>query len=713
MAPIRLPLVFGAGIDRGSGLLSVASERPRDARNVHLSPGRSEMRRGLARTLSLSSADAILAMQPIESTGQVACVVLNGQTADLLLCNVLANGALEVINQWQTIMTFDQAVGRAPIIVTESGYDRVLIAHAEPIRSKRNDTLIFDATTLAAPIPVLALPEGDDPLAPANGFAVPFRGVRSHMEFMLAWGYGVPDIDEASGEILRISLPGLPDRFRELHYITIGRRGTPIIDVQSLDSGAVVFKTSETYWLSGSGRASWGHRRIDPKFGLLADRLAITVGGVCYFWSLEGPRRITGPAPSQDLAFPLNLRQRFRDAPEFEDRRQGFALYTPFRNEVEWIFGRFGYVLNLNSEEWTTNEYASEPLGCGAVVPVNARADENGRAPTFPRPIIASAACAQGGEIRPIIVGAACETVVNAEVRLIRSVPQAERAVVRVNMRDPVLMEDCGLVSGDPVYQLNWNGGVIESIDLETPAGPVRVPVPATTPQIRLTSLPGDSAGEPRIQENPLDQVLGAFAGGSHDTNVIPFNAGNDLVQRLVKMCLLIQDYGLLYLEFLASPSIQKLRDTSDTTLYQETRQFLPTVATHAPGLEPMQFSKGLAFTVLPTIAGCSAFIRYRLTSVGGAYTSSAPVAVDVLGTRVSVATSTYNQDRNTFPATIPPDDNPNVQDAAFEVAFPEYDYEVVLTHPEEVDKVVASGTARSMWAGVEVNLPAFDPDGL
>lgn len=708
-----VPLSFGAGLDRASGLAVRLADRPYDARNVHLTPGRSEMRRGLVRALGLP-ADAILQIQPVESTQQVAVTVLNGLVSDLYLCDIAPNGDLLPVNLWQGLMTFDQSISRAPIVVGESAYDRVIFAHAEPIIERRNNTLIFDAKTLAQPEPIGIVAEGDDPLDPYELFPVPFRGVRSHLEFLLGWGYGVPDLDEAAGEILRVSLPGMPHRFRELHYLTVGRRGTPIVDVQSFGGGAAIFKETETYWLTGAGRANWGHRQIDPRFGLLADRLAITVGDVCYFWSLEGPRKLTGAGRSVDLGFPLNLRARFRDAPEFSDRRQGFAVYTPFRNEVEWIFGRFGYVLNIASEEWTTNEYASEPLGCGAVLPVLERADEFSRAPRFPRPAIVGAACAQGDDIRPVIVGASCSTVVSAQATLVRPVLDVNRATLRVTMQEPVLLGDVGFTPGNNALQNNWNGGKIDSIEFDATGSPVRTPVPAGAEQVHITAVADDSGnaslGSARHRAEPADTVVGPLNGGSFDGNTIPFAAVNRTAPVSLTVMVMIRDYGIVISTFDSLPSLQKLRNEADVVVYEESEEIHPIL------VGTMTFRKGLVFRVIPSTSGCEVVIRYRATAVGGAYSESAPIAVDPEdegGTRCAVNILTENLSNNPGFYTNrlpPPDDNPTVKDATYEAEFPEYDYQVVLKRTGVPDQTILAGTARLMYSDFSDNVPAFAP---
>lgn len=162
MATERIPLTMGAGIDRGSGVTVASPSRGSEIKNVHLHPGRTEYRRGLARIMSDAGADAILAMEAIEQTGQVAIVMLAGQYADLVIADVRPNGDFSPARYFPRIMLLDRAGIRPPIVVMEAAYDKLLIAHAEPNIGRRANTLVFDVGSDLPPQPVLIFPPGND-----------------------------------------------------------------------------------------------------------------------------------------------------------------------------------------------------------------------------------------------------------------------------------------------------------------------------------------------------------------------------------------------------------------------------------------------------------------------------------------------------------------------------------------------------------------------
>ncbi|MCH8240015.1 MAG: hypothetical protein IIB62_08200, partial [Proteobacteria bacterium] len=108
----------------------------------------------------------------------------------------------------------------------------------------------------------------------------------------------------------RVAMPAAPTSWDPDHYFIAGVRDAPVLRGESMGSvrsPLTVFKENETYTIFGYDRRTFGIRRIDEIYGIAASRLAVTVNGVCYFWSLEGPRATSGNGPSKDLAWPLDL----------------------------------------------------------------------------------------------------------------------------------------------------------------------------------------------------------------------------------------------------------------------------------------------------------------------------------------------------------------------------------------------------------------------
>ncbi|KKL57496.1 hypothetical protein LCGC14_2234810, partial [marine sediment metagenome] len=143
----------------------------------------------------------------------------------------------------------------------------------------------------------------------AGDAPVYFRGVTRHLNYVIGWGFGTAT-EQSRPEIVRVSLPGQPTVWSPDHFIIAGVRDDPVLLCESLGtipSPLAVFKETETYQIFGYDRRTFGIRRIDDIYGIAAARLAVTVNGICYFWSLEGPRATDGSNPSRDLAWPLDL----------------------------------------------------------------------------------------------------------------------------------------------------------------------------------------------------------------------------------------------------------------------------------------------------------------------------------------------------------------------------------------------------------------------
>lgn len=167
---------------------------------------------------------------------------------------------------------------------------------------------------------------------------VRFRGVTTYLNYLVGWGYGTFS-DEDRPEIVRVSLAGDPLSWDPQHYFIAGQGGQPVQACMAAAQSLVVFKESETYEIVGYDRRTFGIRIIDHLFGLIAPRMAMAVGGVIYFWSLQGPRITGGGGESKDLAVPLDL-----TAPEPTDLTApgdpaaAFCRYDPGPRMAKWFW---------------------------------------------------------------------------------------------------------------------------------------------------------------------------------------------------------------------------------------------------------------------------------------------------------------------------------------------------------------------------------------
>lgn len=297
--------------------------------------------------------DAVIGLHPIRQLQQA--VGLGYRTANRFvhLNRLTGAGAFaQYIDDW---FTADDESGTPHIILADQG-PRVFMAHDEPIYSRRAMTAYYEADALLGLGPL-------NPDGSANGAVetdlngdgdmdqVRFRGVVNHLKYIFGWGYGTAT-DPDMAHVVRVCFPGESLRWRGDDYFLAGSLGVPVVACQPCGGGRLgglaVFKEYERHHIYGYDRASFAIDIAEPYIGCANGRLAISVGGSVFFWSLEGPRVCDGPAPSVDLALPLNLK-----APEPADLvasgevEDGFAQWIPALKCVVFVFGRRIYCLSL------------------------------------------------------------------------------------------------------------------------------------------------------------------------------------------------------------------------------------------------------------------------------------------------------------------------------------------------------------------------------
>lgn len=359
MARTRLPLVFGGGLDRASGIMATEPSTFADLRNVHLRRGRAQLRAGLAARAAFGEESVIIAEHPIASQSIGATITYNTDTRQVSLYIMRADGTLATkIGMLWTLPT-----GSAPpVVVCADSYDKLFVAHDEPDFVQRQPTRVYDPLT-GTLADLTADLNGDGTAAP-----IKFRGVARHLNFLFGWGYGTetPGSDNRP-EIVRVSLPAEPTTFQPEHYFIAGQRGDPVVVCALAGGTLAVRKATESYEIVGYDRSTFGIRPLDTLYGCLEARLSVNVGVRNFFWSLEGPRVSSGGA-SEDLALDLGLDGVPVDVlAAIQSTHDGFATYVPNRREIWFVFGQWAFVLHLDDDalRWSYNQFAVPLVSAG------------------------------------------------------------------------------------------------------------------------------------------------------------------------------------------------------------------------------------------------------------------------------------------------------------------------------------------------------------
>jgi len=353
----KVPIPFGSGLDRVSGSMVVQATNCSDLRNVHLLPGKIEMRKGLQRQLSLAGETHILGIFTIRSSGVGALIAYSSSTYKVRLWQVTGAGdsATYIGELWSLAST-----DAIPRVSAADSNDKLIIAHDEQIIGRRQVTKVYD---LAAG--TIASLTGDlDRDGSAND--IKFRKVKRWLKYIVGSGYGT-DSDEDRPEIVRISKPGIPDDFEPEHWFLAGQRGDQVVELATAGDALVIRKESESYRIVGTSPLNFGILPLDELYGQAGALLSVTVGGVNYFWSLEGPR-LTDGGRSVDLSLPLDLAGPDPDSDAADpDLANGFACYLPDRKDVLFVFGKWAYVLHLRDEQprWSYREFTSAMRAAG------------------------------------------------------------------------------------------------------------------------------------------------------------------------------------------------------------------------------------------------------------------------------------------------------------------------------------------------------------
>jgi hypothetical protein len=341
-----------------------------DVRNLFLYRGRATARRGLTMRATLQDAAAAALNQTIllhPARQESVAIGVGYKTADRTVhVNRLTNAGVfaSYVGQWFT----NDAGAPNPKALAADSYGRVFLAHDQPSYGLRKQTVYYDPN---------AAPQIQDLTADLDRdgtkVVMKFRGVQRYLNYIVGWGYGT-EADQNRAEIVRICQPGDPLSWHPDHYFILGQRNEPVTTCQPSLSSLMGFKETETHEIYGYDRRTFGTKPIDHHFGCGNGRLAVSLNGVVYFWSLPGPRVIVSGTASRDLAIPLGL-----DQPAPSDLAtegaltDAFAVYDPGSKALLFVFGARGYVLHLRNPErpeWSYFEFGNgspKVLNCGGV----------------------------------------------------------------------------------------------------------------------------------------------------------------------------------------------------------------------------------------------------------------------------------------------------------------------------------------------------------
>lgn len=361
-----VPLIFGAGMDRASGLLTRQGNSGLDLRNVYLYRDKLMVRHGHNRVNLLVDSnglelDAGILVSPL-SAEQIGLVAGYGSDGRVHLFRVGGDGTglSEIGVMFQlSAQAILAGAHTPPRLFSAEQYNKIFLAHDEPTLLFRAPTMYYDPfgssvlTTLTADL------DGDGITGPVS-----FRGVAPYLTYVVGWGWGT-ETDQDRPEVVRVSDPEDPTSFAPDDYFEAGTGGSPVLNCLPAgtpgNSCILVMKPTQVHQIFGYDKLTFGIRQIEDGHGLIASRLAFSRNGVVYFWDLEGPRRSSG-GPSEDLAWPLDL-----DAPTPADLvaegipADAFCCYLPGRRCLLFVFGPRIYVLNLWDETQLKWSYGTLP----------------------------------------------------------------------------------------------------------------------------------------------------------------------------------------------------------------------------------------------------------------------------------------------------------------------------------------------------------------
>jgi hypothetical protein len=379
----KIPLVFGSGLDRETGVMAMQPGGMEDLRNVHLLQGKYQVRRGFERVLEFVDDGGNA------QTDVLAGIAIRGRRASLFVTydsvnykvNVFIGDSTASWYQWLGEWPFLKPGGGnilgdtnpdPPIVLLAEINGIVFMAHSVNVVGWRAQT--YWATYSEADQEYQLNPlfvNWERTGGTVEDQEVRFRGVTKWLDYLVGWGWG--DVDFDKPEIVRISQPQVPiadlearTAFDFLHYLNPGDEGDPVIGCYPAGETLIAFKETETWELYGDSYLDFGQRPLDGLFGMEQPRLACSVEGAVFAWTTEGPRVFAGNGTSEGLEMPLELYlPEPYDLPVKLDDKYAFATYMPVYRSIWFCFGKRVYSLYIRISgdwKWGYQELPFEPL---------------------------------------------------------------------------------------------------------------------------------------------------------------------------------------------------------------------------------------------------------------------------------------------------------------------------------------------------------------
>ncbi len=389
----RLFLPFGDGLSRADGVMVTQPTKFEDLRNVILWKGKAEVRKGYARSTVIIDDGSVdmemcCALGPVRAeSAAMGCGYNSGnREVHVNLMSITGTGASHIASANPNGELFTLAGGATfepPVIHMADTYNKNFMAHDEPLISARAQTGYYDPDAS----PQIQFLTAD--LDGAGSNPVYFRGVMRYLSYMVGWGFG-SDTDPDRPDVVRVSIAGEPLNWDRRHWFFAGQRNEPVMTCREAGSVLLVLKETESHEIFGYSPRTFGIRPADKLFGVVGSRLATTVSGTCFFWSVQGPRMSKG-GESVDLAMPLDIGG---PAPATlvaeSDPEEAFADYDAVNRVVVFVWGRRVYALSLREPSrprWSYYELGAnaEPF-CSAQFYATTATGGGGTAPTgWPR----------------------------------------------------------------------------------------------------------------------------------------------------------------------------------------------------------------------------------------------------------------------------------------------------------------------------------------
>ncbi|MGW8323872.1 MAG: hypothetical protein ACWGSD_20210, partial [Thermodesulfobacteriota bacterium] len=367
----RVPIVFGSGLDRETGMMAMQPGGMEDLRNVHLLRGKFQVRRGFERVLEFTDDEGNA------QTDVLGAIAMQGRRAAIYVTYDAVNYKVNVwvgdataswvrwLGEWEFLTESEDPILSAsnpgpPVIVLCEYNNVVVMAHTASAIGFRAQTafVYWDEDTMDYAMDLLLvnwLGEGGSYV----DMKVRFRGVVDHLEYIVGWGWGTTTEDRP--ELVRISKPAIgpesllaKDGFHPDHYWIPGDEGDPVIACAPAAESLLCFKETETWDLYGRSFLTFGQRRLDGLFGMEQPRLAVSLEGAVFAWTNEGPRVFGPDGTSEGLEIPLEITlPEPYDLPTKGSEEYAFAVYMPVYRSIWWVFGRRVYSLYIREPgEW-------------------------------------------------------------------------------------------------------------------------------------------------------------------------------------------------------------------------------------------------------------------------------------------------------------------------------------------------------------------------